>query len=53
MFFNRRAETVENQLVLKTKAMRDREEQRVMSRYKYSLIRIRFPNGVYLQVNFI
>lgn len=45
-----RAEAVENSQMLKTKAMRDREEQRNLRIYKYSLIRIKFPNGLSIQV---
>lgn len=36
--------------MLRTKAMREKEAQREKRRYRYSLIRIRFPNGVVLQV---
>lgn len=36
--------------MLKTKAMREKEEVRVLNRYKFALIRIRFPDGIYLQV---
>lgn len=32
--------------------MREREELRVINRYKYALIRVRFPDGVYLQGTF-
>jgi UBX domain-containing protein 6 len=45
-----RSEALENAQVLKTKAMREKEELRTINKYKFSLIRIRFPNGVYLQV---
>lgn len=45
-----RAEAAENSQVLKTKAMREREEQRILRMYRYTLIRIKFPNGIYLQV---
>lgn len=37
--------------MLKTKAMRENEEKRFAKNFKYSLIRIRFPDGLYLQVN--
>lgn len=47
-----RAEALERAQVLMTKAMRDKEEQRVINRYNYALIRIRFPDGVYLQGTF-
>lgn len=32
--------------------MRDRDELRYINRYKFALIRIRFPDGVYLQGTF-
>lgn len=32
--------------------MREREELRYINRYKFALIRIRFPDGVYLQGTF-
>lgn len=47
-----RAEAIENASILKTKAMREREELRYIQRYKFALIRIRFPDGVYLQGTF-
>ncbi|XP_058462698.1 UBX domain-containing protein 6 [Malaya genurostris] len=47
-----RSEALEQAQILKTKAMREKEELRVINRYKFSLIRIRFPNGVYLQGTF-
>lgn len=43
-------EALENAQVLKTKAMREREEQRALRIYRYALIRIKFPNGIYIQV---
>ena len=30
--------------------MRDKEQERFVNRFKYTLIRIRFPDGLYLQV---
>lgn len=45
-----RSEALECAQQLKTKAMREKEEQRTLNMYKYSLIRIRFPDGVFLQV---
>lgn len=45
-----RAEAIESAQILKTKAMREREEQRNLRMYRYSLIRIKFPNGLYIQV---
>lgn len=38
--------------MLKTKAMRERDELRIIQKYKYALIRVRFPDGVYLQGTF-
>lgn len=32
--------------------MREREELRYIQRYKFALIRVRFPDGVYLQGTF-
>lgn len=45
-----RTEALENSQVLRTKAMRERDEQRALRIYRYSLIRIKFPNGIYIQV---
>ncbi|ENN78245.1 hypothetical protein YQE_05396, partial [Dendroctonus ponderosae] len=47
-----RSEVAEKQLQLRTKAMREKEELREIRKYKFSLIRIRFPDGVYLQGTF-
>ncbi|EDW61494.1 UBX domain-containing protein 6 [Drosophila virilis] len=47
-----RAEAIESAQILKTKAMREREEQRNLRMYRYSLIRIKFPNGLYIQGTF-
>ncbi|CAG9766427.1 unnamed protein product [Ceutorhynchus assimilis] len=47
-----RSEMAEKQLQLRTKAMREKEELREIRKYKYSLIRIRFPDGLYLQGTF-
>ncbi|KAH8371600.1 hypothetical protein KR093_008144 [Drosophila rubida] len=47
-----RAEAIESSQILKTKAMRDREEQRNLRMYRYSLIRVKFPNGLYIQGTF-
>lgn len=44
-----RAEAVERLSVLRTKAMREKEEQREMRRYTYTLLRVRFPDGCLLQ----
>lgn len=45
-----RAEAIESAQILKTKAMREREEQRTLRMYKYALIRVKFPNGLFIQV---
>ena len=37
--------------MLRTKAMREKEEQREKRKYRYTLIRIRFPDGFVLQVS--
>lgn len=47
-----RAEAVERLSVLRTKAMREKEEQREMRRYTYTLLRVRFPDGCLLQGTF-
>ncbi|XP_046388902.1 UBX domain-containing protein 6 [Ischnura elegans] len=47
-----RAAAVEQSSMLRTKAMREREELRERKLYRYSLIRIRFPDGVLLQGTF-
>lgn len=47
---NFRAEMLEKQMQLRTKAMREKDEQREIRKYKFALIRIRFPDGLYLQV---
>ena len=38
--------------MLRTKAMREREEQREKRKYRFTLIRIRFPDGLVLQGTF-
>lgn len=47
-----RTETVEMMTTLRTKAMRERDEIRDRHIYKFSLIRIRFPDDVILQGTF-
>lgn len=47
-----RTEALENAQILKTKAMRDREELRALNKYRYALIRIKFPDGIFLQGTF-
>lgn len=45
-----RAEALEKQMQLRTKAMREKDELREIRKYKFALIRVRFPDGIYLQV---
>ena len=45
-----RTAALEEASFLKTKAMRENDEKRYAKNFKYSLIRIRFPDGLYLQV---
>ncbi|XP_042865758.1 UBX domain-containing protein 6-like [Penaeus japonicus] len=47
-----RASAVERSMVLQTKAMRDRQELREMRKYRFTLIRVRFPDGLILQGTF-
>ncbi|XP_055919732.1 UBX domain-containing protein 6 [Eupeodes corollae] len=47
-----RSEAIESAQILKTKAMREREEQRNLRMYRFALIRIKFPNGIYIQGTF-
>lgn len=47
-----RTEMLEKQMQLRTKAMREKDELREMKKYKYALIRVRFPDGLYLQGTF-
>ncbi|XP_060536532.1 UBX domain-containing protein 6 isoform X4 [Cylas formicarius] len=47
-----RSEMAEKQLQLRTKAMKEKDELREIRKYKFSLIRIRFPDGLYLQGTF-
>lgn len=47
-----RNEVMEQTQILKTKAMREREEARAWNIYRYALIRIRFPDGIYIQGTF-
>ena len=46
-----RSELLERELTLRTKAQRERDEQREQRLYRYAVIRIRFPDGLTLQVN--
>lgn len=47
-----KAEMTEKQLQLRTKAMREKDELREIRKYKFALIRVRFPDGLYLQGTF-
>lgn len=47
-----RSEAVERLSVLRTKAMREREEQRELRKYTYTLLRVRLPDGCLLQGTF-
>ncbi|KAM4708335.1 UBX domain-containing protein 6 isoform 2-T3 [Discoglossus pictus] len=44
-----RAEALERSSMLRTKAMREKEEQREMRKYNYTVLRIRLPDGYILQ----
>jgi len=47
-----RKEAVEKLGMLRTKAMRERDEQRELRKYRFTAIRVRFPNGLILQGTF-
>ncbi|XP_045506943.1 UBX domain-containing protein 6 [Colias croceus] len=47
-----RAEAIERSQMLRTKAMREKDELREMRKYKFAIIRIRFPDGILLQGTF-
>ncbi|XP_014441018.1 UBX domain-containing protein 6 [Tupaia chinensis] len=47
-----RSDAVERLSVLRTKAMREREEQRELRKYSYTLLRVRLPDGCLLQGTF-
>jgi len=48
----RRSEIVEREGMLRTKAMREKEEMKSRRKYKYCLIRVRFPDGWVIQGTF-
>ena len=48
-YFHCRADVIERSGMLRTKAMKEAEAQRALRKYRYALIRIRFPDGVLLQ----
>ncbi|XP_030074780.1 UBX domain-containing protein 6 [Microcaecilia unicolor] len=47
-----RTEAVERNAMLRTKAMREKEQQKEMQKYNYTLLRIRLPDGHILQGTF-
>ncbi|RLV86192.1 hypothetical protein DV515_00015950 [Chloebia gouldiae] len=47
-----RTEAVEKASMLRTRAMREKDEQREMRKYNYTLLRVRFPDGYILQGTF-
>ena len=47
-----RTEAVEQSLVLRTKAMRERQNAREVRKYRFTLIRVRFPDNLTLQGTF-
>lgn len=47
-----RTEAVEKLGMLRTKAMKERDEQRELRMYRFTMIRVRFPDGVLLQGTF-
>jgi len=47
-----RKELLERESMLRTKAMREKEEAKAKRKYKYCLIRVRFPDGWILQGTF-
>ncbi|XP_052782196.1 UBX domain-containing protein 6-like [Mya arenaria] len=48
----RKQEAVEQLGMLRTKAMREREERRELLKYRYTLVRVRLPDGNLLQGTF-
>ncbi|KAL2089648.1 hypothetical protein ACEWY4_014336 [Coilia grayii] len=48
-----KSEIVERNSMLRTKAMREREEQRERKKYNYTLLRVRLPDGILLQGTFL
>ncbi|KAI4494699.1 hypothetical protein M0804_000900 [Polistes exclamans] len=47
-----RTEAIEKNQMLRTKAMREKDEERELKRYRFTLIRIRFPDNIILQGTF-
>ncbi|XP_062411619.1 UBX domain-containing protein 6 [Sardina pilchardus] len=48
-----KSEIVERNAMLRTKAMREKEEQRERRKYNYALLRVRLPDGILLQGTFL
>lgn len=48
-----KSEVVEKNAMLRTKAMREREEQKERRKYNYALLRVRLPDGNLLQGTFL
>ena len=48
----RRQEAVEKTGMLRTKAMRERDELRELRKYRFTLVRVRLPDGILLQGTF-
>ncbi|GLV40501.1 GDI interacting protein 3 [Carabus blaptoides fortunei] len=47
-----RTEAMEKTMQLRTKAMREKDELREMRKYRFALIRVRLPDGIFLQGTF-
>lgn len=47
-----RTEKLESEMILKTKSMRMKEQNKLKLNYKYCLIRVKFPDCLILQVKF-
>lgn len=47
-----KTEQAERGLMLRTRAMREREEKAALRKYRFTLIRIKFPDGLVLQGTF-
>ncbi|KAA0712279.1 UBX domain-containing protein 6 [Triplophysa tibetana] len=48
-----KSEVVERNAMLRTKAMREKDEQRERRKYSYALLRVRLPDGIILQGTFL
>lgn len=47
-----KTEQAERSLMLRTRAMREREEKAALKKYRFTLIRVKFPDGPVLQGTF-